>query len=435
MLTHHKHCRQLLSAGLSLLLATHAISSNAATTALVAARIIDGVSSQALAATTIIVDDNKITAIGQRDIIPAHATVIDLGDATLLPGFIDSHTHPFIHGEDYQATALQNSSAYKSLRALNSTQKLLKAGWTSMRIMGDADTAYGPVDLKRAINEGLFVGPRLSVAPHYLSITGGGGDVNYYSHEQTITPDGLIVDGPEEIRKAIRQEAKYGADWIKVLVTGAFHAAGNNPKNVHFSPEELAAIMAEANRQGLPVAAHAHANEGIKQAVIAGVRSIEHGTYMDDEAIRLMKKHRTFFVPTIYVGDYFYEEEKTLKAQAVNDEYYDNYRAIFLKMIGKAHKAGVKIAVGVDLGDMKYPAHVYVREMATLVEAGLSPMAAIQAGTHVGAELLGWDDRLGSLAEGKLADIVAVAGNPLSDIKQLENIKLVMLNGQLIVQP
>ncbi|MCR8923612.1 amidohydrolase family protein [Dasania sp. GY-MA-18] len=427
------NCRpKILSICFSCLLSSYA---GADSIALVAARIIDGVSAKPLPATTVVVENDKITAIGQRDIIPEHATVIDLGDATLLPGFIDSHTHPFIHGEDYQATALQHSSAYKSLRALASVQKLLTAGWTSMRIMGDADTAYGPVDLKHAINQGLFVGPRLSVAPHYLSITGGGGDVNYYSHEQAIIPDGLIVDGPEEIRKAIRQEAKYGADWIKVLVTGAFHAAGNNPKNVHFSPEEIAALMAEANRQGLPVAAHAHATEGIKQAIKAGARSIEHGTYLDDEAITLMKKHGTFFVPTIYVGDYFYEEEKTLKAQAVNDEYYDNYRAIFLKMIGKAHKAGVKIAVGVDLGDKKYPAHVYVREMAALVEAGLSPMAAIQAGTRVGAELLGWEDTVGSLEQGKLADIVAVAGNPLDNMQQLEQVKLVMLNGQLVLQP
>ena len=412
----------------------YSLMSQAETTTLLAKMIIDGKSNKPLNANTLVIQNNKISRIGQRDIIPANSRIIDLGEATLLPGFIDVHTHPFIHGDDYQTSALQNSSAYKSLRALKSVQHVLKAGWTSLRIMGDADQAYGPVDLKRAIDEGLFTGPRLAVAPHYLSITGGGGDVNYYSHEQSIKPDGLIVDGPDEIRKAIRTEAKFGADWIKVLVTGAFQAAGNNPKNVHFSPEEMTVIMAEANRQGLPVAAHAHASAGIKQAIKAGARSIEHGTYIDDEAIRLMKKHGTYFVPTIYVGDYYYEVTKTLRAQDINDEYFDNYRSIFLKMIGKAHKAGVKIAVGVDLGDLKYDRNVYVREMKVLVEAGLSPMEAIQAGTRVGAELLGWDDQLGTLEVGKLADIVAVAGNPLQDISALEKVKAVVLNGQLVHQ-
>lgn len=407
---------------------------NADTTALIAKTIINGIDNKPLKSNVIIIKDNAIAHIGSKKDIPAIATVIDLGDATLLPGFVDAHTHPFILGNDYQTSAMQNSSASKTLRGLKSVQKQLKAGWTSLRVMGDSDSAYGSIDLKNAINDGLFVGPRLSVAPHYLSITGGGGDVNYFSHEQAITPDGLIVDGPEEIRKAIRQEAKYGADWIKILVTGAFMAAGNNPKNVHFSPEELKAIMDEANRQGIPVAAHAHALEGIKQAIKAGARSLEHGTYMDDEAIRLMKKHGTFLVPTIYVGDYFYDEEKTLRAQQVNDDYHDNYRTTFLKMIGKAHKAGVKVATGIDLGDLKYDSNVYVREMKVLVEAGLSPMEAIQAGTRVGAELLGWQDTLGTLEKGKLADIVAVKGNPLENISALEEVKLVMLNGKIVHQ-
>ena len=184
----------------------------------------------------------------------------------------------------------------------------------------------------------------------------------------------------------------------------------------------------------MPVAAHAHAAEGIKQATRAGARSIEHGTYIDREAMRLMSEHGTYLVPTVYIGDYFHEVQ-TLRAQDTQDEYYENYRDIFVRRIGEAHRAGVKVVVGVDLGGFYNDPTISAREFAVLVEAGLTPMEAIQAGTRVNAEMLQWDDRLGTLEPGKLADIIAVAGNPLEDISELERVSFVMLGGNVVKGP
>jgi imidazolonepropionase-like amidohydrolase len=301
-------------------------------------------------------------------------------------------------------------------------------------VVGDADVFYAAQELRKIIDAGIFLGPRLSGAGHYLSITGGGGDVNYLSPEQHVIADGLVVDGPEEIRKAVRREIKYGSDWIKLLVTGAFQSVGDNPRNIAFSPEELRAAVEEADRHGVPVAAHAHAAEGIKQAVRAGVRSIEHGTFIDAEAARMMAKRGTFLVPTIYVGDYF-AVTGDLLAQQKNDDYMKNDRANFLAAIGRAHKAGVKITVGLDLGGYGVDPKVFAREFAILHEAGMTPMEAIQAGTRVNAELLQWEDRLGTIEAGKLADIIAVAGNPLDDMSALEEVSFVMIGGKVVKRP
>ena len=292
-------------------------------------------------------------------------------------------------------------------------QRLLEAGWTTMRVAGDADVYYGNQDIKKLIDEGVLSGPRIFGAAHYLSITGGGGDINYFSSEQSPIADGLVVDGPEEIRKAIRTEAKYGADWVKVLVTGAFMSVGDSPKAVQFSEEEFQAVMDEANRQGMPVMAHAHAADGIKMAVRMGARSIEHGTYIDDEAIQLMRKHGTYLVPTIYVGDYFNDPRNQLREQAIADDYSKNYRHIFLELVGKAHKAGVKVVSGMDLGGYDYDPTVYVRELATLMEAGMTAMEAIKATTSVPAEMLNQSANIGAIEVGRKADIIAVANNPL----------------------
>lgn len=416
---------------LTLLALSHTVN---AATAITADRLIDGRSSKLINNAVVLVEGERIIAIGDRSIIPAGADIIELGDATLLPGFINAHEHPLMHADDYQATHMGTSSAYKGLMALAGLQRLLLAGWTGVRVMGDADVFYADIDLRKAIDSGVFIGPRISGAGHYISITGGGGDINYLSTEQHVIPDGLIADGPEDIRKAVRKEIKYGSDWIKLLVTGAFQSVGDNPRNVAFSPEELKAAVDEASRHGVPVAAHAHATEGIKQAVAAGVRSIEHGTYIDDEAIKMMVKQGTYLVPTVYMGDYYAEGEK-LRAQDKNDEYMTHGRAKFLAAIGRAHKAGVKVVVGLDLGAGAVDPSIYVREMAVFVEAGMSPMAAIQAGTRVVAEMLGWDDRLGTIERGMLADIIAVPGNPLKDMSQLEQVSMVMIGGKLVKRP
>ena len=404
------------------------------TIALVGERIIDGVNNRAVEGKAVLVKGEYILGLVDEAEIPAGTTRIDLPGTTLMPGFIDSHAHPLMPGDDYQQVHLQKSSAYKALKGYIGMQNLMKAGWTTLRVAGDADVFYANQDIKRLVEEGVLQAPRLFGAAHYLSITGGGGDVNYYSPEQKLVADGLVVDGVDEIRRAIRTEAKYGADWVKVLVTGAFMSVGDDPKNVAFSEEELKALMEEAQRQGMPVMAHAHAAEGIKMAVKMGARSIEHGTYLDDEAIRLMKKHGTYLVPTVYVGDYYNDPRNNLREQAVSDEYTRNYRHIFLQNIGKAHKAGVKVAVGVDLGGYDYDPTVYVREIAVLMEAGLSAMAAIKAATSVPGEMLGKNANIGSLEKGRFADVIAVPGNPLIDISTLEKVSFVMFNGQVVKQ-
>ena len=400
--------------------------------AVVSNHLIDGKSDQIRHNLAIIITNNKISKVVDRNLVPKDIRLIDLGNSTLMPGLINAHEHPLLHGNDYQTAHLKSSSAYKALIGLKTHQGLLASGWTTIRVMGDGDVFYANQDIKKAIENKIFIGPRITGAAHYISITGGGGDINYMSPEQTLLPDGLIADGPQEIIKAIRKEIKYGSDWIKIMVTGAFMSVGDNPENVSFSPEELKAAVNEAKRHGIPVAAHAHATEGINQAIRAGVRSIEHGTYLDEESISLMVKYDTFYVPTIYVGDYYANSGKLL-AQEKNDDYYLSYRSEWLSMIEKAYLAGVKITVGSDLCGYGIEPSLCVREFATLVEAGMTPMDAIKAGTIVGAELVGWDDELGSIESGKLADIIAVTGNPLEDISVLESPILVIKDGKIII--
>lgn len=400
--------------------------------AVVSNHLIDGKSDQIRNNLAVIISNNKIAKVIDRNLIPKDIRLIDLGNSTLMPGLINAHEHPLLHENDYQTAHLKSSSAYKALIGLKTHQGLLASGWTTIRVMGDGDVFYANQDIKKAIENKIFIGPRITGAAHYISITGGGGDINYMSPEQTVLPDGLIADGPQEIIKAIRKEIKYGSDWIKIMVTGAFMSVGDNPENVSFSPEELKAAVNEAKRHGIPVAAHAHATEGINQAIRAGVRSIEHGTYLDEESISLMVKYGTFYVPTIYVGDYYANSGKLL-AQEKNDDYYLSYRSEWLSMIEKAYLAGVKITVGSDLCGYGIEPSLCAREFATLVEAGMTPMDAIKAGTIVGAELVGWDDELGSIESGKLADIIAVKDNPLEDISVLESPILVIKDGEIII--
>jgi imidazolonepropionase-like amidohydrolase len=401
--------------------------------ALLPDRVIDGKSADAIENIAVIVDGPSITALVDRDAIPEGLEVIELAGMTLMPGMINCHEHPLMYADDYQSAHLHASSAYKALKGLASLQRLLLHGWTGVRVLGDIDVHYANQDIRRVIEEGVFTGPRMTGAGHYISITGGGGDINFVSPEQCLCTDGLIADGADEMLKAVRNEAKFGADWIKLLVTGAFMTVGDDPKNIAFSPDELRTAVEEANRLNLPVAVHAHATEGIKQAVRAGVRSIEHGTYLDEEAIELMVSHGTFLVPTIYIGDY-YGQTRKLRAQEKNDDYYREYRAKFLSMVGKAHAAGVRIAVGLDLGGYNIDPVHFAREFAVLVEAGLTPMQSIQAGTRVAAELLMWE-KLGTIEEGQLADVIAVTGNPLEDISALEDVRFVMIDGKIVRLP
>ena len=233
-----------------LVLSIAAIAQKPEATAIICKQIIDGKSDRPINANVVVIRDGKISAIGDRNVIPKGAQVIDLPNHTLMPGFIDMHCHPLGDGtDDYQTYHLKNSSAAKALQGLQNVQGLLRAGWTTIRIPGDLDVGFAHFDLRNAINKGMFDGPRIYGAGHWISVTGGGGDINFFSSEQDgVKVDGLVVDGVEEMRKAIRNEIKYGSDWIKLLVSGAFMTAGDNPQNVHFSQEELTVAVEGAHR-------------------------------------------------------------------------------------------------------------------------------------------------------------------------------------------
>ena len=399
--------------------------------ALVPDALIDGLSDTPQKDRAVLIEGDTIIDVVDVDTLTPEVRQIILPGQTLMPGLINGHEHPLIYGDNYQNVHLSGSSAYKTLLGLAALQGMLQHGWTTVRVMGDADVYFGNQDSARAVSEGVHQAPRITGAGHYLSITGGGGDINYLSPEQAMISDGYIVDGAMEVRRAVRREIKFGSDWIKILVTGAFPSVGDDPKNVAFSPDELAEAVAEANRHGVPVAAHAHANAGINQAIEAGVRSIEHGTYLDAHSIELMVEHGTFLVPTIYVGDYYAGTDKLL-AQEKNDDVYLNYRDEWLSLIGQAHRAGVKVVVGSDLGGYNIDLRAYAREIAVLTEAGLSPMAAIKAATSVAADMLQWSGQVGSVQAGRWADLIAVSGNPLTDLSLLEDPAFVMKGGEIV---
>lgn len=414
----------------SALLASSVSSARSQVTAIRCGELIDGRRDAPIRDAVVLIEGEKITAVGSREILPEGTRIIDLGSSICLPGLIDAHAHPLIATDDYQVDHLRRSSGYKAIRGLKVLQGMLHAGWTTIRIAGDADVHYAHLDAKAAIDEGLVEGPRVTGAGHYISITGGGGDINFLSAEHSLVADGLVVDGVDEIRKAVRKEVKYGSDWIKVLATGAFMTSGDNPRQVHFSPEELRALVEEADRLGVPVMAHAHSTAGILQAVRAGVRSIEHGTFLDDEGIELMNERGVFLVPTLYIGEYFLEEQSGSAALSKAVELTRKYRGEYMRRMEAAVNAGVKIGVGTDY--VGFPVSYMVREIALLTQVGMTPMEAIRAATKTNAELLGWQDRVGTLEAGKLADLIAVTGSPLADMSTLEHVSFVMLGGRVI---
>lgn len=390
--------------------------------------LIDGVADVPLHNILVRIEGNKIftvTPFKRGDLAQ-----VDRELDTCLPGLIDAHAHILIKTDDYQVDHLKRSSAYKALRGLHVAQGMLQSGWTTVRVLGDADVAYAHLDVRAAIEEGLFAGPRITGAGHYLSITGGGGDINFGAPEQHIVADGLVVDGVDAVRHAVREEVKHGSDWIKVLASGAMMSSGDDPKSAQFSPEELQAIVDEATRLRRPVAAHAHSAQAVRSAVLAGVRTIEHGTFADDEGIRLMAERRVFLVPTLYVGDYFLSEQPNSAAQAKMNALTRQYRAQHFDVVRKALHAGVQVGVGTDY--VGFPVNQGVRELKLLVEAGMTPMQAIQAATRVNAELLQWQDRVGTIEPGKFADIIAVPGDLLHNLALLERVSFVMLGGKVM---
>lgn len=405
------------------------IVSSAQKSAIIAKALIDG-TGRVVNNPAVVVEGNRITSVTTREKLPKDVTVIDLKEHTLLPGLIDLHIHPNLTTGDYQVDHLRASSAAKALMGLKYLQDYLAAGWTTVRVAGDGDVGYANMEVRDAINAGMFVGPRIYGAAHYLSVTGGGGDINFLSPEQRVIADGLIVDGPDEVRKAVRNEIKYGSDWIKLLVTGAFMSAGDNPNNVHFSAEELQAAVDEAKRRDVPVMAHAHAAAGIKLAVKAGVRTIEHGSFIDEEAMDLMIQYGTWLVPTFCIHTYFDELPSADPALQKSIEIGRKTRESMYTNMKLAVKKGVKFGLGSD--DVGWPATYSAREFVEYVSLGMTPLQAIQCATRVNAEILKKENEIGTVEPGKLADIIAVKGDPLKDITELQRVKFVMANGRIV---
>lgn len=397
--------------------------------ALIAKALIDG-TGKVVSNPAVIIDNNKIIAVTTKANIPKDANTIDLGDYTLLPGLIDLHIHPNLTTGDYQVDHLRASSAAKALLGLKNMQDILAAGWTTVRVAGDGDVGYANMEIRDAIHKGMFTGPRIYGAAHYLSVTGGGGDINFLSYEQPIIADGLVVDGPDEVRKAVRNEIKYGSDWIKLLVTGAFMSAGDNPNNVHFSTEELQAAVEEASRRDVPVMAHAHAAAGIKLAVNAGVRTIEHGSFIDEEAMDLMIQKGTWLIPTFCIHTYFEGLASVDPALQKSIEIGKKTKEASYAAMRLAVKKGVKFGLGSD--NVGWPASYSAHEFQEYINIGMTAMQAIQCATKTNAEILKKEKEIGTVEAGKLADIIAVKGDPLKDITELQRVKFVMANGKIV---
>ena len=401
--------------------------------ALKAARLIDGTGAPAITNAVVIVTDNKITAVGDAASVrvPSGARVIDLGNVTLLPGFIDAHTHLIgrvLGDPEGDMSTVKDYESFGAILGVLHARDTLMAGFTSVRNVG-ASGRFDDMALRKAINEGWTIGPRMETAGHAIGITGGHCDENGFRPgvaEQT--PLNGVADGPEHIRLAVRQQIKYGADVIKTCATGGVLSEGDAVGATQYSFEELKALVDEANKLDRKVAAHAHGTEGIKLAVRAGVSSIEHGSFLDEEGARMMKERGTFLVPTLMAAEGVERAAKTGVLKGLRAEKALAAAAAARHATKIALANGVQIALGTDAGVI--PHGTNAREFFLLMDwGGLTNMQAIQAGTLNGARLLGWDKNLGSLSAGKWADIVAVRGDPLKDIHAMEKVVFVMKNG------
>jgi len=401
--------------------------------ALKAARLIDGTGAATVTNAIIIVTNNRITAVGSAGSVsvPPGAKVIDLGNVTLLPGFIDAHTHlvgRVLGDPDGDMAAVRDFDSFGAILGVLHARDTLLAGFTSVRNVG-ASGQFDDMALRKAINEGWTIGPRMETAGHAIGITGGHCDENGFRPGiLSLGPIDGVANGPEEIRAAVRYQIKYGADVIKTCATGGVLSEGDAVGATQYSFEELKALVDEANKLDRKVAAHAHGTEGIKLAVRAGVSSIEHGSFLDEEGARMMAERGTFLVPTLMAGEAVEKAAKSGVLKGLRAEKALAAAAAMRRGIKFAVANKVQIALGTDAGVI--PHGTNAREFFLMVEwGGLSPMESIMAGTMNGAKLLGWDKNLGSLSPGKWADIVAVQGDPLKDIHAMEKVVFVMKNG------
>ena len=391
-----------------------------------AAHLIDGRSAAARGPVWVVVSADTIEAV--RTGAPADLEVIDLGDVTLLPGLIDCHTHLSSRVGLPPAERMKSGAARAAIAGVVNCRNTIRAGFTTCRDVGGGELV--DVGLRDAINAGEIEGPRMLVATWALSMTGGHGDpgnaVNYHWCNDL---ESGVADGVDEVRKKVRFNIQQGADVIKILASGGVLSPHDNPQATGYTFEEMKAAVDEANRLGRNVAAHAHGKQAIIWASNAGVRSIEHGSYMDDEAAKVLKKNGTWYVPTQYVVEpilapgnpLHIQDENLAKAREVRVHIHEAFRA--------ALRNGVKIAFGTDAG--VFPHGDQVHEFKLYVDMGMSPMAAIKTATSSAAELIGWEKKVGAVESGRYADLVAVRGDPLKDITELERVAWVMKGGKV----
>jgi imidazolonepropionase-like amidohydrolase len=398
-----------------------------------AGRLIDGTSNTVRTNVSIVIEKDRIKEVRDGRASIAGAEVVDLSDATVMPGLIDAHTHLTMQiGRDTSnpAFGLMRRPSYIALNATQYARVTLLAGFTTVRDVGASE--FVDLSLRDAINNGIIPGPRMFVSGKALSITGGHGDAGGLREDVLPEPDWRhgIVNSPEDGIRAVRYNVKYGVDLIKIAATGGVLSLSDASLEQHFTYDEMKAICDTAHMLGMKVAAHAHGAKGIKEALRAGVDSIEHGSYLDDEAVTLFKQHGAYLVPTIIAG-------KTVAMAAKMPGFFPPQIAekalkagpLIQNAFGRAYRGGVKIAFGTDAA--VYPHGQNAKEFEYMVEAGMPPIEAILAATRGGADLLGKSADIGSVQAGRYADLIAVKGDPVADIKLLQNVSFVMKAGQI----
>lgn len=398
-----------------------------------AGKLIDVEAGRVLSNQIILVNDRKISAVGENIPVPAGANVIDLSKMTVLPGLIDCHTHLADLGDAEPLLVLQKSAAESAYAVIPNARLTLMAGFTTVRDVG-VYRAFNDVALRDAIAHGDVIGPRMFVAGAYITISEGAGAMTGLSPDIPLPLDLRYgeANSPWEVRQKVRLLAHRGADHIKILSTGAVLTHGSNPKSIEFTPEELNAAVDEAKNFGLRVEAHAHAAEGIKNAIRAGVASVEHATLIDDEGIALAKQRGTYLVMDIYDEECI---QAGAKSRATPADFLEHDRDLAEQQrrnFTKAVRAGVKMAFGTDAGVC--PHGINARQFAFMVKYGMTPMQAIQSATVNAADLIGHTEQFGSIRAGKFADIIAVSGDPLADIRVLEHANFVMKEGKVYKQ-